>query len=875
MNKTRFYDNLISDVNDVISQSEKLEVAHENIEPIKKTLLNGLKRHRDIFEKNAIKAKELSEWNKYTIAFFGETNAGKSTIIESLRILGKEKSKLAEYEEIESLKQDLGKKNQNIENLEKLLGATLKDNENLVEDLHKKNYECEDLKREITVQTQNQKNETDNLNKIENRLNSTNKEIKDLNNRIHILDNQKQSILKEIINEEQRIQKKEKSFIFKVWRWSASVVGKNMMVGKEHLSELKENEFEIQQSLIELQDKLNSLNVHKEDFTNEIGKANNQIQKYHCELKKLAQEDRALNDKINHLNVQIKKANDNIENYKTELKECCNSILQIETRLNTLGDGKIIGTGRQDFTVDVISYELEYNNQPVILIDVPGIEGDEERYAEMIENAVSRAHAIFYVNGSNKKPEEKTLEKIKSYLQDQTEVYSISNVRGKADSYEFEDERVLLNKTHKNLNKTVELTKDTLSEILDARYKGHLNIQGLLAFIATSKYIFPERNDFVRDSVSFYEYFKTSKVMKDFSNISSMETLIIDQQPFFKSKIKAANLQTIIGIASRFTEELKDFQNTVISDEKIKQIEREISNYQNEVKTDLLGLENSFRNISSRLGNQYYNQLQSFLHHIIDKEFDKALGLFPHKNDTIRAIIDRLKLKGKDKESIEKLIRTFSEQLADNIQNTYQESVQSRLGDFFENLENKKKRVSSRLNVINRTINDKEIIGISQIDFESLTKGFDFKDMLKMTFNLATTVGGMAMAGALAGSWFPVIGNIIGGIIGAVIGVIIYGVKSFFGGESRESKLKRELEPKLVEAKKNILSHFKKANNQIFQEVKATTSQERKSLDLSLKGLRELQIALISKINGIELLNKTIIREKETIESTYINSRLN
>lgn len=867
MNKTRFYDNLISDVNGIISQSEKLEVAHENIEPIKKTLLNGLKKHRDIFEKNAIRAKELSEWNKYTIVFFGETNAGKSTIIESLRILGKEKSKLVEYEEIESHKQELGKKHQKFESLEKLLGATLKENENLVEDLHQKNYEYEDLKREITVQTQNQKNNTDSLNEIENNLNSTNEEIKDLENRIHLLDNQKQSILNEIVIQEQRIQKKEKSFIFRIWRWSASVFGKDMMVGKEYLSELKENEFEIQQSLNELQDNLSTLSVHKEDITNEIRKANNQIQKYHCQLKKLAQEDRALNDKINHLNVQIKKANDNIENYKTELKECHNSILQIESRLNTLGDGKIIGTGRQDFTVDVISYELEYNNQPVILIDVPGIEGDEEKYTEMIENAVSRAHAIFYVNGSNKKPEEKTLEKIKSYLQDQTEVFSISNVRGKADSYEFEDERILLNKTHKSLNKTVELTKDTLSEVLDDRYKGHLNIQGLLAFIATSKYIFPERKDFVRDSVTFYEHFKTSKVMKDFSNISSMETLIINQQPFFKSKIKVANLQTIIGIASRFTEELKDFQNTVISDEKIKQVEREINNYQNEVKTDLLGLENSFRNISNRLANQYYNQFQSFLHHIIDKEFDKALGLLPHKNGIIRAIIVQLKLKGNDKESIEKFIKVFSEQLVVNIQITYQKNVQSRLGDFFENLENKKKRVSSRLRVINKTMIDKEFTGILEVDFGSLTKGFNYKDILMGTFGLVTTVGGMALTGSLFGP--------IGTIIGAVIGGIIYAIKLIFGGESREAKLKRELEPKLVEAKKNILSHFEKANNQIFQEVKATTSQERKSLDLSLKGLRELQIALISKINGIELLNKTIIREKETIESTYINSRLN
>ncbi|MEA3252758.1 MAG: hypothetical protein U9Q35_14655, partial [Pseudomonadota bacterium] len=40
----------------------------------------------DLLEKN-------SEWDVFTVAFFGETNAGKSTILESLRILFDEESR--------------------------------------------------------------------------------------------------------------------------------------------------------------------------------------------------------------------------------------------------------------------------------------------------------------------------------------------------------------------------------------------------------------------------------------------------------------------------------------------------------------------------------------------------------------------------------------------------------------------------------------------------------------------------------------------------------------------------------------------------------------------------------------------------------------
>jgi len=43
--------------------------------------------------------EENAEWEKFTMAFFGETNAGKSTIIESLRVLFKEESRQALLEQ--------------------------------------------------------------------------------------------------------------------------------------------------------------------------------------------------------------------------------------------------------------------------------------------------------------------------------------------------------------------------------------------------------------------------------------------------------------------------------------------------------------------------------------------------------------------------------------------------------------------------------------------------------------------------------------------------------------------------------------------------------------------------------------------------------
>lgn len=47
------------------------------------------------FQKELDLLQQNAEWDKFTIAFFGETNAGKSTIIESLRILFNEESRQA------------------------------------------------------------------------------------------------------------------------------------------------------------------------------------------------------------------------------------------------------------------------------------------------------------------------------------------------------------------------------------------------------------------------------------------------------------------------------------------------------------------------------------------------------------------------------------------------------------------------------------------------------------------------------------------------------------------------------------------------------------------------------------------------------------
>lgn len=64
--------------------------------------LNGVKK--EVVE-NISSLEKNSEWNTFTIAFYGETNAGKSTLIETLRILLHEHKKLDEHKSFENKKQ--------------------------------------------------------------------------------------------------------------------------------------------------------------------------------------------------------------------------------------------------------------------------------------------------------------------------------------------------------------------------------------------------------------------------------------------------------------------------------------------------------------------------------------------------------------------------------------------------------------------------------------------------------------------------------------------------------------------------------------------------------------------------------------------------
>ncbi len=99
MNAPEDLNRLYADVSDSIGSAMAdilaLNVEHKEGKREIGNITDKLREIQTRFDSELHQLKTHAEWDTFTLAFFGETNAGKSTIIESLRILFKEESREA------------------------------------------------------------------------------------------------------------------------------------------------------------------------------------------------------------------------------------------------------------------------------------------------------------------------------------------------------------------------------------------------------------------------------------------------------------------------------------------------------------------------------------------------------------------------------------------------------------------------------------------------------------------------------------------------------------------------------------------------------------------------------------------------------------
>ena len=424
-------------------------------------------------------------------------------------------------------------------------------------------------------------------------------------------------------------------------------------------------------------------------------------------------------------------------------------------------DGIIVGDGRHDFTKIYKEYEMNISGKPFVLIDVPGIEGNEDDYKDEIKIALSKAHCVFYVQGHNKTTDSATAEKIKKYLRNWVKVYTIYNVRGSADAYDTPEERV--NLVTDDVRKVCVGIEKSFSDILGDSYGGNTVTQGFLALSAQANFS-PKRADLIRKQNKLLTFFNSRDELYQFSRFDSVVSLVNEKASNYTNEIYEANKDKLVALS----------KHTIFA------IEEELNNQKGTIEK-YCGLLNNYRREVDTYYNSASHRIEIQLREKCDDEFRKLKeSIFtiisddePEKKERIAGQVNTTS--GSLREGIFHILKTENEELNKRLKESERKLKGLPIGILnFEHLNNESPDIYININ--------------------------DFLEHLEISFgdvfNFGMNVAGSAAAGATLGSFIPGIGNLVGGIIGGFLGA----AKSLFTSDGGVGKAQEEARKKIDEA---------------------------------------------------------------------------
>lgn len=424
-------------------------------------------------------------------------------------------------------------------------------------------------------------------------------------------------------------------------------------------------------------------------------------------------------------------------------------------------DGIIVGDGRHDFTKIYKEYEMNISGKPFVLIDVPGIEGNEDDYKDEIKIALSKAHCVFYVQGHNKTTDSATAEKIKKYLRNWVKVYTIYNVRGSADAYDTPEERV--NLVTDDVRKVCVGIEKSFSDILGESYGGNTVTQGFLALSAQANFS-PKRADLIRKQNKLLTFFNSRDELYQFSRFDSVVSLVNEKASNYTNEIYEANKDKLVALS----------KHTIFA------IEEELNNQKGTIEK-YCGLLNNYRREVDTYYNSASHRIEIQLREKCDDEFRKLKeSVFtiisddePEKKERIAGQVNTTS--GSLREGIFHILKTENEELNKRLKESERKLKGLPIGILnFEHLNNESPNIYININ--------------------------DFLEHLEISFgdvfNFGMNVAGSAAAGATLGSFIPGIGNLVGGIIGGFLGA----AKSLFTSDGGVGKAQEEARKKIDEA---------------------------------------------------------------------------
>lgn len=401
-----------------------------------------------------------AEWDAFTIAFYGETNAGKSTIIEALRILLGEQTKLKAREEFEKLQREYNLTDEGMEALAESV------------------RQCE--QRLAELQSQHAATFAE--------LSARETQLTDEAARLQIvLDEKSATFWRRLMN---RLKRPPEFFL--------------RARAESHLRSLKMEERAAQEAAAS----------RTTEALQDLAEAQGRLARLPAALE----------------------------------------------RLVPFADGAIIGDGRSDYTVTAKSYTFQIGGHRCVLLDVPGIEGNEGKVHEHIESAVRKAHAVFYVTSKPAPPQKGdgkimgTLEKIALHLGPQTEIWTLYNKRVtnplqlQRAGLTSDDEDASLKELDRRVRKQ-----------LGKSYRGTRTLSASPMFLASAEHLVP-RSDTARQRRKFLDRMHVNDLLEK-SGFKALESFLTAELVHdCKAKIKRANFNKAREVVGAVAEGIEALQ---------------------------------------------------------------------------------------------------------------------------------------------------------------------------------------------------------------------------------------------------------------------------------------------------------------------------
>ncbi|HCM8116741.1 TPA: hypothetical protein N3515_005005 [Klebsiella quasipneumoniae] len=675
---------------------------------------------RQKLNKNIESLQKNAEWDTFTIAFYGETNAGKSTVIETLRILLNEKSKLSRQQAFRAFQQTHKLTDSNIE----ILQRNLLENEKRASELEKA---IEAINLEYIDREQAFQNKIDAITAL-------------------IAAQRKQ---------------------FSLWRKFIHLwVKTNEQKEKEAQLALKQSlEHEKSEALEFLQAKKRECDSHS------------------ASLRQLQ-------------SVQ-----------KSKLEE-----------LSRLADGEIIGTGVSDFTMDTALYPFEVGTQRFALLDVPGIEGKESKVLAQVQQAVEKAHAVFYVTSKPTAPQKGdentpgTLEKIKDHLNAQTEVWTLFNkritnvVQLNRPSLVSDDEHLSLD----DLNKK-------MSQQLGENYRNTFSVSALPAFLSVAEHLVPSSDNAKRRS-KLLEKFDPEDVLEKtgFKGFLALltEQLVSDS----KAKITRSNFNKARTTVENIISELSYLQKESYG-RLAKQLQNDTANAHHLLDIALESLRN--RLISQ--GENAVDEFRSRARKQIYSEIDDDIS-----NDRFK---DRLETSIKQQHEV--------------LERTLPDIFKNELDTFKDEIEYTVQRFQKYAQDILATY--------AKIQKQKFDNDFEVKididNGLKLTSLVATVVGSALMF------WNPAGWLILAPALAGMVFAAYKAVRSFFSSSYKIAQQKQSADDNLNKIARNMKSRIEEGIDSVFPELEEKIEQLKLMLEEPTRQASQINKILINAITNLRSLS--------------------